>query len=111
MKLKELRKTKRLTQTDMAKMLNIKQQTYNRYELETSEPNLETLKKLSKIFNVSLDYICDNETKTITIEQQNAINLLTKLESIYLSMTIRYIEKLLDDQKRIKNKETNKQWN
>ncbi len=38
-------------------MLNIKQQSYSRYEYGTGEPNLETLVKLAKFFEVSTDYL------------------------------------------------------
>lgn len=39
----------------MAEMLNIRQQSYARYELGTGEPNLETLSKIADIFEVSID--------------------------------------------------------
>ncbi len=45
------------TQTHLANMLNIKQQSYARYEYGTGEPNLQTLVMLSEIFNVSVDYL------------------------------------------------------
>lgn len=57
MKLKELRKEKKQTQDDIAKLLNVAHSTYNGYEKETSEPTIETLKKLADYYNVSLDYL------------------------------------------------------
>ncbi len=45
------------TQTQVANMLNIKQQSYIRYEYGTGEPNLQTLVMLSEIYNVSIDYL------------------------------------------------------
>ena len=111
MKLKDLRKSKRLKQKDIAKMLNVAESTYCGYEKETSEPTLDTLCKLADFYNVNLDYLIGrnvNIDNQYTNEQQTAINLLTQLDSIYLSMTTRYIEKILDDQNRIKNIETNK---
>ena len=56
-RLKELRLMYGYTQTQVANMLNIKQQSYIRYEYGTGEPNLQTLVMLSDIYNVSVDYL------------------------------------------------------
>ena len=56
-RLKELRLQFGYTQTQLAKLLHIKQQSYIRYEYGTGEPNLQTLVNLSFIFNVSVDFL------------------------------------------------------
>ncbi len=56
-RLKELRKEKSLSQNQMAKLLKITQQSYARYEIETSEPSFEMLVQISNIFEVSCDYL------------------------------------------------------
>ncbi len=56
-RLKELRKEKNLTQNEFAKILHIKQQSYARYELNTSEPSYEMLVKIANFFEVSTDYL------------------------------------------------------
>ncbi|MBQ4077654.1 helix-turn-helix transcriptional regulator, partial [bacterium] len=43
MRLKELRKEKKLSQEQIAKILSVTQRTYGGYELETSEPSIQTL--------------------------------------------------------------------
>ena len=45
------------TQRDMAKLLNITQPSYIRYENGTSEPSQENLIKIADLFDVSLDYL------------------------------------------------------
>ena len=65
MKIKELRKQNNKKQTDIAEFLHIAQTTYSGYELETSEPNIETLKKIADYYGVSLDYLCEHETKSV----------------------------------------------
>ena len=55
--LKELRKANNKTQEEIARLLNVTQVTYSRYELEQSEPTIETLIKLADIYGVSLDYL------------------------------------------------------
>lgn len=57
MNLKLLRNNEGKTQKSIADFLNVTQQTYCGYELETSEPNLKTLIKLADYYNVSLDYL------------------------------------------------------
>lgn len=78
MNLKQLRKENKKSQTEVAKLLNITQQTYARYELETSEPTIDTLCKLADYYGVSLDflvgrtwanefgYMADNEKMLVT---------------------------------------------
>ena len=59
-RLKELRKEKGISQAQMAEYLNIKQQSYMRYENDTSEPLYEMLVKIANFFGVSCDYLLGN---------------------------------------------------
>lgn len=56
-KLKELRKEKNLTQTDIAKMFNVKDATVSAWEVGKSQPSFEIVKELAKYFGVSIDYL------------------------------------------------------
>lgn len=56
-RLRELRLQEGYTQTQIAEMLNIRQQSYIRYEYGTGEPSLETLAKIATIFGVTSDYL------------------------------------------------------
>lgn len=56
-RLKELRKASGYTQQQIAEKLNVRQQSYMRYENGTGEPNLETVAAISKIFEVTTDYL------------------------------------------------------
>lgn len=62
-RLKSLRKEKKLTQTDMAKLLNVTQNAIFRYESGQNQPSLSTLLFYSEYFNVSIDYIFGRERK------------------------------------------------
>lgn len=55
--LKELRKSKNLTQNEISKEINITQRAYSFYETGKREPNIDTLIKLADFYKVSLDYI------------------------------------------------------
>lgn len=56
-RLKELRKTKGVTQRNVAEYLGIREQAYQRYELGLREPKIETLNKLAGYFKTSVDYL------------------------------------------------------
>lgn len=54
-KLKELRKLKKATQTEVADYLGIKQNTYSQYENDVRQPDIDTVAKLAVFFEVSVD--------------------------------------------------------
>ena len=53
--LKSFRKGKRLNQAELASELGVNQRTVSAWERGVCEPDLRTLVKLRKIFNVSID--------------------------------------------------------
>lgn len=56
-RLKDLREDKDLLQKDIAKMLNMSQTGYSKYEVGTNDIPTDVLIKLSYFYNVSIDYI------------------------------------------------------
>lgn len=60
-KLKELREKNGKTQEDMSKLLNVGRVSYTLYENDKRMPTLDTLKRLSEIFNVTTDYLLGND--------------------------------------------------
>ena len=56
-RLKEIREDKDLTQKDIAKVLNMSQTGYSKYEVETNDIPTEVLKKLARYYNTSIDYL------------------------------------------------------
>lgn len=58
--LKLLRKQKGMSQQKLADLLHTSQQSVHKYENDLAEPDIQTLKKLSELFNVSIDYIVGN---------------------------------------------------
>lgn len=59
-RLKQLRKKSGKTQIEVADLLGIGRITYQNYERGLSIPNGETILKLSKLFNVSSDFLLGN---------------------------------------------------
>lgn len=55
--IKELRLEQKLTQTQLAKLLNTTQDTISLWELGKSYPDILSVIALAKLFNVSSDYL------------------------------------------------------
>lgn len=89
MKLKELRESRKITQTKLAENLGIKRITYNKYELGQAEPPIKTLIKIADYFNVSIDYLIERdwnnkayiEVWKLTDEQKANLYLIEHLSS------------------------------
>ncbi|MBR3994194.1 MAG: helix-turn-helix transcriptional regulator [Clostridia bacterium] len=71
----ELRKSAGLNQVGLALKLNVSQKMVSAYETGTHQPSTEILLKLSKIFNVSVDYIIGNSEIKATAEKFSASGL------------------------------------
>lgn len=56
-RLKDLREDKDMLQKDIAKILDMSQTGYSKYEVETNDIPTEILKKLAFFYNTSIDYI------------------------------------------------------
>jgi transcriptional regulator with XRE-family HTH domain len=59
-KLKKIRREKNLKQEYVASLLNIKQPNYSHLENDKVKPNLQQLKKIVEIFNVSIEMLVDD---------------------------------------------------
>ena len=73
-KLKEARKNAELTQTELAEKLCVSRQAVTKWETGAGIPDVENLKMLSKVLNVSIDFLLDDEDvldKTVIREQIN----------------------------------------
>ncbi len=56
-RLKELRVSKKMSQAQLAHILNVSGNTICSWEKDKQEPSLETLVRLSEIMEVSVDYL------------------------------------------------------
>lgn len=54
-KIMTLRKKNNLSQEDLAEKVGVTRQTISKWELEETTPDINQAKKLSMIFNISLD--------------------------------------------------------
>lgn len=59
MRLKNIRKSKGISQLKLALDLNTSQNTISRYETGQREPSINDLIKIADYFNVSIDYLLE----------------------------------------------------
>ena len=62
-KLIKLRKENAYSQEDLAEKLNVTRQTISKWESDQSKPDMETLITMSKLFNVSLEELTNDESE------------------------------------------------
>lgn len=90
LRLKELRKSKSLNQSQVANAIGISQRTYSNYEIGTREPDINTIIKLADYFNVTIDYLlCRDCTQSNT---RNAIIDLSDLDKDDFEIVNEYIQ-------------------
>lgn len=82
MKLKELRARTGKTQTETAKELGLSRQTYSHYENELREPDIQTLIRMAKYFNVSVDELLEHQTPQSPYISIDILELAKKIKNL-----------------------------
>ena len=65
----KLRKQNGLSQEQLGDQVGVTRQTISNWELGETAPNPEQLKALSKVLNVSIDELLDNEVKEVLMKK------------------------------------------
>lgn len=63
-KLFKMRKKSGMTQAELAEILNVSRQAVSKWEMGTAVPDIINMMSLSKLFNVSIDYLVNDEIET-----------------------------------------------
>lgn len=63
-KLFKMRKKSGMTQAELAEILNVSRQAISKWEMGTAVPDVTNMMSLSKLFNVSVDYLVNDELET-----------------------------------------------
>lgn len=74
-KLKSARKNAGLTQEQMAEKLAVSRQAITKWEADRGMPDIENLKQLSKLLNISIDYLLDSGESIDLSVMREEINL------------------------------------
>lgn len=75
-KIKNLRKSRKITQQEFAEKIGISRSTLSCYEIGQRTPNLKTLQQISAIFGVGLDYFGISE-------KDEAFDLLARAKEVF----------------------------
>ena len=62
----ELRRINNMTQSELGSRLNVSAQAVSKWENNQSEPDMQTLKKMCNIFNVSLNELLSYDETGLT---------------------------------------------
>ena len=81
----KLRKSKKLTQTDLANLLNYSDKAISKWERAESSPDISMLIRISEIFNVDLNYLI---TKHSDDEIANLSNPKFSLRSFLVTLML-----------------------
>ncbi len=81
-KIKQYREDKNMTQVEVAKLLGVKPATISKYESGTLEPNIESLKKLAKLFEISVDELL--KENDFDISRINILEVLREQKNMKL---------------------------
>ncbi len=82
--IKDLRKSKRLTQAQLADLLNVSDKAVSKWENDEGMPDIENLKRLASVFNVSVDYILGNHVSDKKIIERDWIKIGLSIAIILL---------------------------
>ena len=75
-KLMSLRKAKGWSQEELANKIGVSRQTISKWESSQTIPDMNKLMELSKIFEISVDELINEENKD---ENKNKVNIFTKI--------------------------------
>ena len=81
-KIKLYRESKNMTQGEVAEILGVKAATISKYETETLEPNIEALKKLAELFDISIDELLKEDD--FDISKINILEILREQKEMKL---------------------------
>lgn len=105
-KLKELRLKNNETQQELASKLNISFQSISKWEKGLNLPSIDLMKELAKHYDVSLDYLLDNEIEEVKkeykehfVEYHPVVNKASSF-SIFLEKDKLYTSRLVKDRYR-----------
>ena len=82
-KLQELRKSRGLTQEELADILYVSRAAVSKWESGRGYPNIDSLKEISKFFSVSIDDLLSGEKLLFIAEKENKLNLRNIFDLIF----------------------------
>ena len=78
--IKDLRRSKKLSQTEFAKIVGVSQTTVTAWETGKAEPSSSAITRIADYFDVSTDYLLGRPEKKLSSEEQETKDLKKFLE-------------------------------
>ncbi|MYL50287.1 helix-turn-helix domain-containing protein [Halobacillus litoralis] len=82
-RMKYLRQSKKMTQSELAEKLNITRGTYAHYEIEKRKPDYDTLQKIADFYDVSTDYLLGRTEQQTSTKNSAPFDPLQELNKIF----------------------------
>ena len=101
---KELRQSRDLTQTELAKQLKISRSTVGMYEAGNRVPHREDLENIADFFNVDIDYLLGRTDKTTLIPRSHYIDNVAREYADFLRQHPEY-KSLFDASMKVSRKD------
>ena len=73
-KLKEIRKKFGLSQESLAEIMNVSRQAITKWESDEGLPDVSNLQELSKVFNLTVDYLLDNDNSLPALSMKKELD-------------------------------------
>lgn len=98
-KIAELRKKNNLSQEDLAEKVDVARQTISKWEIGDTTPDINQVKIISKIFNISIDELVDNDINNVIVEKvsntEKLAGITIKILKVFGIMLIVFITLIL----------------
>lgn len=98
-KIAELRKKNNLSQEELAEKVGVARQTISKWEIGDTTPDINQVKIISKIFNISIDELVDNDINNVIVEKvsntEKLAGITIKILKVFGIMLIVFITLIL----------------
>lgn len=93
MNLRQCRKNVGLTQKEVSLALNLTPNAYGHYETGRSEPNIQMLKALSRLFHTTIDNLVGNDVNAFLLDKSSLTEKQRQIVDLLPEMSDRICEK------------------
>ena len=83
-KIKQYREERKMTQKDIAEILEVEAATISKYESGMIEPNIESLKRLASTFNITVDELVKDDDEKFDISKINVLDVFVVIRLPFL---------------------------
>ena len=83
-KIKQYREENKMTQKDIAEILEVEAGTISKYESGMIEPNIESLKRLAETFHITIDELLKEDEEKFDVSKINVLEVLREQKEMKL---------------------------